>query len=69
MSVFLGRSDFVGQILSVNNEAFKRRYALKARGVDLNFIAGRLPIFGYARGGSLASGQVQVTGDSPQSDE
>lgn len=35
----LGQSDFVGQILSKSNEAFERRYALKARGVDINYIA------------------------------
>jgi len=38
----LGHSDFVGQILSENNEAFERRYTLRARGVDINYIAGRV---------------------------
>jgi len=35
----LGDSDFVGQILLENKEAFERRYALRARGVDIDFIA------------------------------
>ena len=38
----LGHSDFVGEILSAGNEAFERRYALKARGVDINYIAARV---------------------------
>lgn len=38
----LGHSDFVGQILSASDEAFERRYALKARGVDVNYIAERV---------------------------
>lgn len=35
----LGDGDFVNAILSQANEAFERRYELKVRGVDLNYIA------------------------------
>jgi REP element-mobilizing transposase RayT len=38
----LGDSDFVGQILTENDEAFERRYTLRARGVDINYIARRV---------------------------
>jgi len=38
----LGDGDFVDHILSANDEALERRYALKARGVDIDFIAGRV---------------------------
>ena len=38
----LGDSDFVQQTLSQRNEAFERRYALRARGVDLDQVAARV---------------------------
>jgi REP-associated tyrosine transposase len=38
----LGDSDFVEQTLCRRKEAFERRYALRARGVDLDRIAGRV---------------------------
>jgi putative transposase len=38
----LGNSDFVDRILSESNEAFERRYALDAAGVDINYIAERV---------------------------
>jgi putative transposase len=38
----LGDSDFVQQTLSQRNEPFERRYALRARGVDLDQVAARV---------------------------
>jgi len=38
----LGDSDFVTEILSKTEESFERRYALKASGVDIHFIAERV---------------------------
>jgi putative transposase len=38
----LGDGDFVGRVLALANEAMERRYALKARGVDLSAIASRV---------------------------
>ena len=38
----LGDSDFVSHILSKANEDLERKYELKSKGVDLNFIAGRV---------------------------
>jgi hypothetical protein len=37
----LGDSDFVKKILSQTDEAFERRYALKTRGVDTDYVARR----------------------------
>jgi REP element-mobilizing transposase RayT len=43
----LGDSAFVDEILSKSREAFERKYELKVRGVDLEFIAGRVAeVFG-----------------------
>ena len=38
----LGDGDFVEHVLASEEEAMERRYALRARGVDLNFIASRV---------------------------
>ena len=38
----LGDSDFVSQILSKANEDLERKYVLKSKGVDLDFIAGKV---------------------------
>lgn len=38
----LGDSDFVKSVLSQNKEAFDRRYRLKANGMDLNMLSGRV---------------------------
>lgn len=38
----LGDGDFVDQVLSQSQEELERRYGLKAKGVDLNYIAGRV---------------------------
>lgn len=38
----LGDSDFVNQVLSQADEAFERRFALKAQGIDLDCIAARV---------------------------
>lgn len=38
----LGDSDFVSQILSMANENLERKYALKSKGVDFNFIIHRV---------------------------
>ncbi len=40
----LGNGDFVDQILSEADETFERRYALKARGVDVKYIAERVSL-------------------------
>ena len=37
----LGDTKFVSEILSTANEEFERRHALKAKGVDLDFVAGK----------------------------
>ncbi len=38
----LGDGDFVGRVLASAEEAMERRYALRARGVDLALIASRV---------------------------
>lgn len=38
----LGESDFVSEILSRSEESLERRYALKARGIDIDFVAQRV---------------------------
>ncbi len=38
----LGDGDFVSDILSQSKESFERRYALKARGIDIDFVANRV---------------------------
>ena len=38
----MGDSDFVSQILSKANEDLDRKYELKSKGVDLNFIASKV---------------------------
>ena len=38
----LGDGDFVSQVLAESEDSVERRYALQARGVDLDYIAGRV---------------------------
>lgn len=38
----LGDGDFVSEILSKSEESFERHYALKARGIDIDFVAKRV---------------------------
>jgi len=38
----LGDGDFVSDMLSRSKESFERRYALKARGIDIDFVANRV---------------------------
>ena len=37
-----GDGDFVNHILPANDEAYERRYAFKARGLDVDFIDERV---------------------------
>ena len=38
----LGDGDFVSEILSKSEESFERHYALKANGIDIDFVAKRV---------------------------
>ena len=50
----LGHSGFVDEILFASEETLERRYALKARQVDVNYIAGRVSV---KRGSEIAKGE------------
>ena len=57
----LGDGDFVEDVLSEANEAYERKYRLKAKGIDVDTVAQRA-----ARIAGIAPSQIWVSGKQPK---